>query len=223
MPVRATHRLAVLLGAVFAMLAIACGDSEGTPRVVVEGGGEVNITPRPAPTTATEGPTTSGTPGADGTGTATAEPTPTATVTASPTATPSDATPAPTPTATVPSSLDLAGSPHSTASVRSAVQGSGATFEPVDLGATCPNTSVPELTFRSGSATLALWVYPDTEARSAEWSTSSGRVAPASGNCNLPNGFLYWNANAVLAVLDPAGAGDARSLPAVEAFLDLSR
>src|SRR5690606_6872036 len=115
------------------------------------------------------------------------------------------------------------GSPHSTSSVRAAMQGSGATFEPVDVGATCPNTTVPELTFRSGSATLALWVYPNTEARSADWSTASGRVSPTSGNCSLPNGFLYWHASAVLAVLAPAGAGDAGSLPGVQAFLVLAR
>ena len=227
--------LALAAGVLAALAVLACGD-EGTPRVVVEGGGEFTVTPTETTEPSDAGPTATSTAEAEPTATPVA-PTP-AGGTATPSSTPRFGTVTPgTQGSDNPS--DLAGSPHSTASVRSAVEAAGYEFRPVEVDTLCTRTSVPELRFWAAEAddrvgpVYSLWVYPDAEALHEDWSVGSGSISPRTAGCSLPTGFVYWNANAVLAFntwvegeddLGPFGYDSSpRNYRTIDAFLDLAR
>ena len=70
----------------------------------------------------------------------------------------------------------------------------------------------------AGGATWALWVYPDSEAREADWAFSDGALRPQTDDCEPPTGLNYFNANVVLVLREPGeGTEEMR-----DAFLGLS-
>lgn len=191
--------------------------------------------------TLTAEPTSTSTPGTSTPSTSTPEPAPTA-ATPTPGATETPAATA-TPSATgTPSGggepADLEGVPFSTGDVRAAVDGTGYTFyylaerEPL-----CEEAAVAEHPFwAAGAATdfgfvYVLWVYPDVNAMETDWEFADGRLESRVG-CELPNGFVYFNANAVLAFetwhTAGADAGPAEGSPSpgdhpvVQAFLEMT-
>lgn len=214
------------------LLALAClgGDDDVDLTLLL------TATPTPTPTTVAS-PTVTATP--------TPTPTPAAIATAGPTAT-AAATPVPAPTPT-PSPDDLTGLPFSTHDVRLAVEGAGYTFWTADREGFrdllpdpfCRETAVPGLSFWSANKqgsdfgpVYVLWVYPDIEALRADWDATHGeRPELLVEGCELPYGFVWWNANAVMAFqafLGPGGLGGLGSsvdgpadFPAVPAFLGL--
>lgn len=241
---RRASSLGILASAILvASLAAACG-SNGSPRVVVDGGGEFTVTPTASPLPGgNDGgtPTATGTPAPTGEATETPGPTATSTATAPPTAT---GTPSATGTATSTPQPgdhpagDLAGVPYSTSDVRAAMVSARVGSSPPsgDVEPLCPDTSVREFPFYAADTdgsdfgpVFALWVYPDTDALEDDWETSSSGIEPRT-DCDLPTGFVYWNANTVLAFsrwagdVGPGGptGGSIREHPAVQAYLDLS-
>ncbi len=247
-PRRGGARLLAFLAPVLALVVLACG-GEGNARVVAEGGGEITLGDSPTAATGADAAPADSTaePAAPEVGEATATPEPTSTPEAE------DGTPrwgilgAPRPGVQEGSDDpataegDLSGSPHSTADVRAAVEAAGYLFRRVtdQVGVLCPNTSVPGAAVWTASSAsdlgpvFTLWVYPNTAAMQADWSTSSGRVQPRTSGCSLPSGHVYWNGNAVLAFHTwiEAGtdiglggySGSPREYGAVEAFLGMPR
>lgn len=230
-------RLATSALVVFAIGLAACSDG-GNARVVVDGDeGEIEITATGTPSASATGipegsPTAEGSPGATATETPTGTPDPSATPTMTPTAvaTPSAGSPA----------GDLSGLPFSTSDVRAAVQGARYTFNDLEGRAPlCADASVVEYPFWAGSTqggtdygfVYVLWLYPDEDALEADWAFEDGRLVSRAG-CELPNGFVYFNANAVVAFdtwhsagADTGPTDDGPSPgehPAVEAFLGMT-
>ena len=102
----------------------------------------------------------------------------------------------------------------------------------------CPDTAIAELpvwTAHDGGTdfgpVFVLWVYPDEETLALDWSTGPDGVEPKT-SCNLPTGYVYWNANTILAfrtwfsVGEDVGPYDAERDPreqgAVDAFLAMT-
>lgn len=155
------------------------------------------------------------------TATATAAPSPaaTATATATPTATPttSTRTPTPTPTATriptaaatpaaaTPPPVSAEGVPYSLSDLVDALAPGGVVLTDLyDPASACAGAAVEGLPFVASAdatagrfAVWVLWVYPDTEARQAEWATGQ-RAEPLVEGCEPPNGFVYWHENLLL-------------------------
>lgn len=214
-------RITVLLGcALLAIALVGCDQERGGPRVVGEDGAEIEITAEPTAT----GTATIVTPGEptgtpdDGTATATpdATETPSTTPTGTPTATPTSTS---TPGAGTESGAGgLAGVPYGTDDVRAALAASGESVEVDDeREPLCPSASVPETALQVGESVWALWVYPDTSAREAEWELSDGQLETQISECELPSGFNYFNANTVLVLLEGV-----ESVEAVrDAFLEM--
>jgi len=127
---------------------------------------------------------------------------------------------------------DLAGLPYSTSDIRSAVLRTGQTFESAENAPDeiCPDTSVPATLFSTATSvgmddglTWALWVYPTVEEREADWAFGDGRLEPTTDDCELPTGFNYFNANAVMAFVswDGSEQRSPREDEAREAFLTM--
>ena len=169
-------------------------------------------------------------------------PTPTA-----PPATPAPTAPpraAPTPTATPPPTAEppaVAGVPYSLSDLAGSLAPAGVT--PTDLydpRSACAGTAVEGVPFvvsgdeESGRfAVWVLFVYPDSEARRADWETDQ-RAVPLVAGCEPPNGFVYWNANLLLWFVGfygedvapgspPVSREEVREHPAIRAFLTLPR
>jgi len=209
------QRFAILVGVILALTLVACDQERGGPRVVGEDGSMIELT-----STATASPS------AEVSATIVpSEPTPTASVTpeATETATP-EATSTATPTGTPSGGTDIeesSGVPYSTADFQaswpSALQIEAR--EPDE--ALCPNTSVTETTLRVGGddgSLWALWVYPDSEAREADWEFSDGELRAQTDDCEPPTGLNYFNANLVFVVRETGDGIDEMR----DAFLDLA-
>ncbi|MCK9485630.1 MAG: hypothetical protein M0R73_02850 [Dehalococcoidia bacterium] len=224
------------LATTFLMVAIAVAcTSEGSPRVVMDGGGEFTATATPT-SEGTSSPTGSVTPSPAATSEGTSTPAPPGTPTGTPSAT---GTATPTAAAGDHPADDLPGMPHSTSDVGRAMAAAGVGFATLagDAEPLCPQTNVPEYPFYAADTdgadfgpVFVLWVYPDTEAMAEDWDPGSDGLQPRTG-CDLPSGFVYWNANTVLAFsrwagdVEPGGPSGqtVRGHPAVEAYLGLSR
>lgn len=213
----------------FAALILAACGGDGDVRVVGEDGSEVVVTEEPGGT---------GAPGeGDGTSTPAAE-TPAPTASETPTSTP-EATPtaaaSPTSTPGAPTGTPTgeggatSGPPYSTPAISAAIEGAGRTFEQrQDVAAICADTAVGPTIFTSAasagaadSTTWALWTYPDVDAREDDWDVDDGRLEADTDDCELPSGFNYYNANAVLVFLESEGSVSPRNDPVVEVFLAL--
>ena len=143
---------------------------------------------------------------------ATATPTPTPTATPAATETPA-ATPRPaaTPTATrapaaaTPPPVSAEGFPYSLSDLVDALAPGGVVLTDLyDPASACAGAAVEGLPFVASEdategrfAVWVLWVYPDTEARQAEWQTGQ-RAEPLVAGCEPPNGFVYWHDNLLL-------------------------
>lgn len=195
----------MLAGVVLALTLAGCSDERGGPRIVGEDGSTIDVTA--ATQTATPSAEVSSTiVPSEGTPSATPETTETATPEATGTAAPST-----TPDATrTPGSGDLEefeGVPYSTSDLQAALSQDlevDSSSQPL-----CPETSVAETTLRVSGAdgsTWALWVYPDSEAREADWTFSGGALNAQTDDCEPPTGLNYFNANVVL-VLRERGEG----------------
>jgi len=215
-------RITVLLGcALLAIALVGCDQERGGPRVVGEDGTEIEITAEPTETgtatiVATDEPTSTPDDGATATATPETTETPSTTPTGTPTATPtSTSTPG---LGTGSGAGGLAGVPYGTDDVRAALAASG---EPVEVDderePLCPSGSVPETALQVGESVWALWVYPDTSAREAEWELSDGRLEPQISDCEPPSGFNYFNANTVLVLLEGVSGVE----PVRDAFLEM--
>jgi hypothetical protein len=224
--------LATSLVVLAAVLGVACS---GGDDIDIEGlvtrtpSPTASVPPTRAPETATPTPTETA-PAATATTTATPEATP------SPTATPTQARDG--------EQTEAEGIPFSTQDVREAVQGAGLSFlETDDLELGCSETAVPaHFYWTAGDSTdfgpaFALWVYPDGEAREQEWEINSDdRIESLVDGCDIGHGFVYWNANLVMAFAHWGGAGEVYPLSghheapneqyagsrAIEAFLELA-
>lgn len=217
---RGARAFAIVGGALLALALVACG-SDGKVTIAGQDGTEIDISTATATATASAeaSPSTAPTEGAtpeDGAAT----PTPGDTT---PTAMPDDdddddATPTPSATSS-PQAGDRLGAPYGSADVRAAIESGAGSFAVDDeVEQLCPDTSVPGTAFRAeGDALWSLWVYPDAEAREADWVMEDGQLEPQTDDCELPTGFNYFNANVVIAVLKRgSGAEDVR-----DAFLSL--
>jgi len=210
------QRFGLLVGAIIALTLVGCSDDTGSPRVVGQDGSTIDIpssaTPMPSadvsPTIVpSEG---TATPGVTPEAMATATPAPTGTATATPTRAPGGAV------------LDeSSGVPYSTSDFRAALPSSLAVEAGSADEALCPDTSVAETTLRVGGddgSIWALWVYPDSEAREADWEFSDGALRAQTDDCDPPTGLNYFNANVVLVVREVGGGIDEMR----DAFLGMS-
>ena len=183
--------LVLLVVVVSAVVTLRCGggdgeDGEATPTAAAP------ATPSPVATaTATATPTATPT-----TSTHTPTPAPTATRTPPATATPAAATPAP---------IAAEGVPYSLSDLVDALAPRGVVLTDLyDPASACAGAAVEGLPFVASEdatagrfAVWVLWVYPDTEARQAEWLTGQ-RAQPLVEGCEPPNGFVYWHENLLL-------------------------
>ncbi|MGE3962267.1 MAG: hypothetical protein AB7F65_11365 [Dehalococcoidia bacterium] len=206
-------RSLLLLGAGAALTLAACEDDDGGVTIAGQDGAAIDVGATTATATATGG--------ADGNA-VTATPVPGATQATAPAGTPTPTgTPTPAPTSRPSSGPtgNTSGVPYSTTDVRAAMEAAGVGFEVDDESEPlCSDTAVPETAFRAGGSAWALWVYSDSAAREAEWVLEDGQLAAEVEDCVPPTGFNYFNANLVLALVEPGGAGsdDVR-----DAFLSL--
>ena len=190
------QRFGILVGAIIALTLVGCSQDSGSPRVVGQDGSTIDIPSSATPMSSADvsptivpsetTPTTSLTPEATETAT------PQATGTASPTRTPGGTV------------LDeSSGVPYSTSNFQAALPPDlPIEADPVDE-ALCPGTSVAETTLRVGGedgSTWALWVYPHSAAREADWEFSDGALRAQTDDCDPPTGLNYFNANVVLVV-----------------------
>ena len=186
--------LVLLVVVVSAVVTLRCGGGDG------EDGGD-GETPTAATATATPSPaataTATATPTASpATSTRTPTPTPTATRTAPATATPAAATPAP---------IAAEGVPYSLSDLVDALAPGGVVLTDLyDPASACAGAAVEGLPLVASEdatagrfAVWVLWVYPDTEARQADWQTGQ-RAEPLVEGCEPPNGFVYWHENLLL-------------------------
>ena len=216
--------LVLLIAAVVAVIAIGCGGGD-------DGGEEATPTATAAPSPAA----------ATRTATATATPTPTPTPTATPAATRTP-TPAATPTPlAMPASLNAEGIPYSVSDLVSALAPGGIVLTDLyDPASACAGAAVEGLPFVASEdataerfAVWVLWVYPDSEARSADWQTGQ-RAEPLVEGCEPPNGFIYWHGNLLLwfagfygpdlpPASPPVSREEVREHAVIRAFLGLTR
>ncbi len=199
-------RTLLLAGALAVTLLAGCEDKDAGVTIAGEDGTRIDVgTPTATSTAITQTATAEATSGASPAAT-TETATPAATETATPTAT---STPSPTPTRTAGGSSaggGASGVPYSTGDVRAAMAAAGVGFEVDDeREPLCGDTSVPETAFEAGGSTWALWVYPDGDAREAEWELDDGHLAARVDDCDPPTGFNYFNANLVLVLVEPGG------------------
>ncbi len=191
------------------------------------------------------------------TATATAAPTRTATVTATPSSSPAAtptatepprATPTPTatPTATrtqaaaTPPPVGAEGIPYSLSDLVDALAPGGVVLTDLyDPASACAGAAVEGLPFIASEdatggrfAVWVLWVYPDGEARQADWRTGQ-RAEPLVAGCEPPNGFVYWHANLLIWFIGfygddvepgspPLSLEEVREHPVLRAFLGLT-
>lgn len=196
------HQRITLGGAVVALLLVGCSDNGDGPRIVGEDGSTIDVTASTASATASTevSPTIVA---AEGTPTATPDATETATPEASATETgtpPAEVTQPPT------DFEEFEGVPFSTSDLQAAFPGTEVDARRDPL---CSETSVPETTLTvagSPGSTWAVWVYPDSEAREADWAFSNGALRAQTDDCEPPTGLNYFNANVVL-VLRERGEG----------------
>ncbi len=218
--------LVLLIAVVVAVIAIRCGGGD-------DGGEEATPTATAAPSPAAATRTA--------TATATATPTPTPTPTATPAAT---RTPTPTATPTplgTPASLGAEGVPYSVSDLVSALAPGGIVLTDLyDPASACAGAAVAGLPFVASEdataerfAVWVLWVYPDSEARSADWQTGQ-RAEPLVEGCEPPNGFIYWHGNLLLwfvgfygddipAASPPLSREEVREHEVIRAFLRLTQ
>ncbi len=214
-PERFGRQLGIIVGAIIVLTLVACNDDGGGARVVGQDGSTIEIT-RTA---------TTATPSADVSPTivpSEGSPTPSVTPEASETATP-DGTSTPTATRT-PGSTNLdesEGVPYSTSDFEASLPANLVVEAGPADEALCPDTSVAETTLRVGGdegSIWALWVYPDSAAREADWEFSDGALVAQSDDCDLPTGLNYFNANTVLVVREVGDGIDEMR----DAFLSMS-
>ncbi len=191
------------------VIAIAACDDGGGTRIVGEDGSTIDVTTATATATPSADVSPTSIP-PEGTSV------PSTTETATPDAAGPDATGTATPTAT-PGDGDIEeyeGVPYSTSDVQAAVESAGRTFIPADHDISCQGTSVPGGVFWAANAggsdygpNWALWIYPDADAREADWSIEDGVLESQVEGCELATGFNYFNENAVLAFISWSGPG----------------
>ena len=188
--------LVLLVAVVSAVVTLRCtgGDAED--------GGDGEATPTAATGTATPSlaATTATTPAPTATPTATPAATGTPIATATPTATATR-----TPAAATPPPVSAEGFPYALSDLVDALApGSVVLTDLYDPASACAGAAVEGLPFVASEdatagrfAVWVLWVYPDTEARQAEWATGQ-RAEPLVEGCEPPNGFVYWHENLLL-------------------------
>ena len=138
-----------------------------------------------------------------------------------------------------PAASDVEGFPFSTADVRASVEARGFSFQAVtDRDPTCGDASVEVHLFWSANLAgadsgplLALWVYADPDALTADWSVEPGSAPEPRFACALASGFVYWNENLVMTLETwlaagfdvPIGIENPSEHAAVQGFLLLQR
>jgi len=187
--------LVLLVVVVAAVVTLRCtGGEDG------EDGGGREATPTAATTTVTTTPARTATTTPEPTATPTATPTPTPTLAATPTST-ATATPAPA----TPPPTSAEGVPYALSDLVDALAPGGVVLTDLyDPASACAGAAVEGLPFVASEdatagrfAVWVLWVYPDTEARQADWQTGQ-RAEPLVEGCEPPNGFVYWHENLLL-------------------------
>ena len=223
--------LVLLVAVVASVVTLRCRGDDGG------GGGE-----------ATPTATATASPQSERTATATATPTPSPEpqqrprpthrrprrrLTAAPTA-------APTRAAATPPPVSAEGVPYSLSDLVDALAPGGVVLTDLyDPASACAGAAVEGLPFVASEeaaggrfAVWVLWVYPDSEARQAEWQTGQ-RAEPLVEGCEPPNGFVYWHDNLLLWFIGFYGADvepgspplsreEVREHPVIRAFLGLT-
>ena len=218
--------LVLLVAVVAAVVTLRCGS------------GDDGEDARPAPTaTATAAPTRTATVPATPASSPTATPTATAAPTATPTPTP---TATRTPAAATPPPVGAEGVPYSLSDLADALAPGGVVLTDLyDPASACAGAAVEGLPFIASEdatggrfAVWVLWVYPDGEARQADWRTGQ-RAEPLVEGCEPPNGFVYWHANLLIWFIGfygddvepgspPLSLEEVREHPVLRAFLGLT-
>ena len=221
--------LVLLVAVVAAVVTLRCGSGDDGEDVEVTPTATATVTPT---RTATVTATPSSIPPATPTATETLQATPTPTAPPPTTRTPAAAAPPP---------VSAEGVPYSLSDLADALAPGGVVLTDLyDPASACAGAAVEGLPFVASEdategrfAVWVLWVYPDNEARQADWRTGQ-RAEPLVEGCEPPNGFVYWHANLLIWFIGfygddvepaspPLSREEVREHPVLRAFLGLTR